>query len=398
MARPVDSVRHADGSAAAVPAPVGGPSRILSIEPLALEIPLGRTVATPIAPVRTLVSLMLVVRDADGVEGWGEIWCNFPRFGLRHRARLLTEIVAPLLIGRTWTTPADAWAVMNDATRILRVQSGEPGPIAAVIAGVDIALHDIAAQRAGLPLWRMLGGGEGGGVVPGYASVGRADDVGEIVERGLARGFRAFKLRSSGGIDEHLAAVLPVRERVGDTCELMLDVNSSWDADDAIETVGRLDETALAWLEEPVPADTPPEVWRRLRRATAIPLAGGENLIAPPMFDAALATGALRVLQPDITKWGGFTGGVPLARRIVAAGRRLCPHTFSGAVGLVASAHLLAASGARNGMIECGIGDHPARDALLEGWARGPSIALGEAAGLGAGFDRRRLAPYLIGT
>jgi len=222
--------------------PASAALRIRSIEALALEVPLVRTVSTPMMAIRSLVSLLVAVRDADGVEGWGEIWCNFPRFGIHHRARLLKEVFAPSLVGRKFASPAEAWASMNASSNILRLQSGEPGPIAAVIAGIDIALHDIAAKKARLPLWRMLGGKSGR--VPVYASLGRGLEPRLTAERCLERGFRGFKLHSAGEIADHVAAVRPMRRLLGPSCELMLDVNSSWDAEAAIATIAqRKDDT-----------------------------------------------------------------------------------------------------------------------------------------------------------
>lgn len=379
---------------AVAPVAAASPVRIRSVEPVALEMPLGRTVANPIMAFTSSVALLVRVRDDDGVEGWGEIWCNFPRFGIHHRARLVNEVFAPMVAGRRFASPADAWASMTAASDILRLQSGESGPIAAVIAGIDIALHDIAARKAGLPLWKWLGGRSDR--VRVYASLGRADDVRPTVERGLARGFSAFKLRSSGGIADHVAAVRPVRALVGDACELMLDVNSSWDAEAAIATIGELREDRLAWLEEPIPVDAPSDTWRRLAEVAPMPLAGGENMVTPAMFDAALSDRALAVLQPDVTKWGGFSGGLPLARRIVAAGMRHCPHMFTGAPGVLASAHLLAAIDPPGGMLEYGIGPNPARDVLLDRNVDGGTLALGDAPGLGLDVDARRLKPFLL--
>jgi D-galactarolactone cycloisomerase len=368
--------------------------RIRSIEPIALEAPLPKAVDTPITAIRTVVALLVAVQDEDGVEGWGEVWCNFPRFGVHHRARLLREVFAPALVNRTFASPAAAWAHMTAMSNVLRLQSGESGPIAAVIAGIDIALHDIVARRALQPLWRMLGGSSGR--VPVYASLSRADDCRPAVERALASGFRALKLRSSGTIADHVAVVRPVRALVGATCDLMLDLNSSWDANAAIATVGELSGEGLAWLEEPLPVDAPVDTWRRLADAAPMPLAGGENMVTPQMFDDALAHRALAVLQPDVTKWGGFSGGLPLARRIVADGRRYCPHMFTGAPGVLASAHLLAASNSPDGLLEYGVNHNPVRDCLLDRVPEAGMLDLGERPGLGLDVDRRRLEPYRI--
>jgi D-galactarolactone cycloisomerase len=381
---------HAQANA--VPAPV--PIRIAEVRTLALEAPLARSVATPMGPIGTHVSLLVGVRDADGAEGWGEVWCNFPRFGMAHRGRLVREVLAPLLKRRAFTDPAEARAYLEAATAILRIQSGEPGPVAAAIAGVDIALHDLAGRRAGLPLWRMLGGASG--AVRAYASLGRAIGARPAIERCLERGFRAFKLHSSGSIAEHVATVGPMRELIGESCELMLDVNSSWDAEAAIATVGELERFRLAWLEEPIPADAPLEIWRRLARAAPMPLAGGENLLSDAALDAALRSRVLGVIQPDVTKWGGVSGCLAVARRAIAEGLRYCPHMFSGAPGVLASAHVLAASGSADGMLEFGAGENPVRDALLDVQVKDGVLDLGEAPGLGLRVEPARLRNYTV--
>ncbi|MCC6475179.1 MAG: mandelate racemase/muconate lactonizing enzyme family protein, partial [Burkholderiales bacterium] len=332
----------------------GDPLRIRSIAPLALEMPLARPVASPMMSFSSVVTLLVSALDEDGIEGWGEIWCNFPRFGIHHRARLLKEVFAPQVAGHSFASPQEAWERLNRANNVLRLQSGEPGPVAAVAAGIDIALHDIAAKRAGLPLWRMLGGNRSR--VPVYASMGRAVDPLPTAEHCLALGFRAFKLHSAGSVDDHVAEIRPVRELIGPSNELMLDVNASWDAREAIATVSRLEEYRLSFLEEPIPCDAPQETWRRLAHAAPMPLAGGENLLSAEAFDAVVAQGALGVLQPDVTKWGGLSGCLPLARRILGAGRRFFPHMFGGAPGVLASAHLLAAAGGPGGMLEFGVG------------------------------------------
>jgi L-alanine-DL-glutamate epimerase-like enolase superfamily enzyme len=382
---------HAQATAApAAPAPI----RVVEVRTLALEAPLARSVATPMGLIGSHVSLLVGVRDADGAEGWGEVWCNFPRFGIAHRARLVREVIAPLVKARAFTDPAEARAYLEAATAILRVQSGEPGPIAAAIAGVDIALHDLFARRAGVPLWRMLGGASG--VVRAYASLGRAIEARPAIERCLARGLRAFKLHSSGSIADHIATVAPVRELLGESCELMLDVNSSWDPEAAIATVGELERFCLAWLEEPIPADAPFATWRRLARAAPMPLAGGENLLSDAALEAALRAKVLGVIQPDVTKWGGVSGCLAIARRAVAQGLRYCPHMFSGAVGVLASAHVLAASGSTDGMLELGAGDNPVRDALLEVPVKDGTLDLGDAPGLGLRLEPGRLRDYLV--
>src|SRR6185295_6532136 len=107
----------------------------------------------------------------------------------------------------------------------------------------------------------------------------------------------------------------------------------------------------LQWIEEAICADDPPGHWKTLAMLSRVPLAGGENLLGFAAFDDAIERGHLGVIQPDLCKWGGLSGCLPVARRAVAAGRRYCPHWLNSGVGLLAAAHLLAAVGG-DGLLE----------------------------------------------
>ena len=114
-----------------------------------------------LVPVRTSFGIMherpavfVRAQSDQGEVGWGEIWCNFPACGAEHRAALLSTVIAPLLLGKSFTDPAQAYAHATQKTEVLALQTGEPGPLAQVIAGVDLALWDLCARRAKLPLIR----------------------------------------------------------------------------------------------------------------------------------------------------------------------------------------------------------------------------------------------------
>lgn len=367
---------------------------IREIEIIALDIPLPAVVKTPMTSISNVVTLLIRVQDGEGVEGWGEIWCNFPRFGLHHRARILREVVVPLVTGRTFTSPVDCFSFLTRATRVLRLQAGEPGPVGAVIAGVDIAMWDIAAKKARQPLWRLLGGRDG--AVQTYVSVGWGAAALERVRAHHEMGVRAFKVRSSGNTAAHVAAVEAARNVIGSECELMLDLNSSWDEEAALAGIGALADARLGWLEEPIPVDSSARTWSRLAAVAPMALAGGENMIGERDLLDAVDLGALGVMQPDMTKWGGLSGTLPVAHRIVGAGRRFCPHMFGGGVGTLAAAHLLAASNAPGGILEWGVNPNPPRDAMVGRVPHEGVLQLGEAPGLGIAVPAEVLARYRV--
>jgi L-alanine-DL-glutamate epimerase-like enolase superfamily enzyme len=304
---------------------------------------------------------VIVRAEGGGAVGYGEIWCNFPTCGAEHRARLLESVFRPWVTGQEWASPVETFAELGARSHRLALQAGEPGPIAQVIAGIDIALWDLAARQAGLPLWRLLGGSRDR--MPAYASGINPDRAEAQALKAKAAGFRAFKLKIGFGGELDLANLAALRSRLGPDAPVAVDANQAWDIDEAIAMSRSLARHAPLWLEEPIAADSPIEHWQRLAEASPIPLAAGENLRGDAAFDSAIASGALRFIQPDLAKWGGISACLPLARRINGAGLRYCPHFLGGGIGLLASAHLLAAAGG-DGLLEIDSNANPLREGL----------------------------------
>ena len=311
--------------------------------------------------------VLVEARDADGVTGWGEAWCNFPAVGAEHRARLIESVFAPMLAGEDVGDPASAFTRLEQRTAVLAIQSGEPGPVAQCIAGIDIALWDLAARRAGQPLWRFLGGRDP--TIGVYASGLNPQSPEKLALERREEGYGAFKLKVGFGEARDLANLAAMRSALGAEAGLMVDANQAWDLDTARTMARKLHGFGLAWLEEPVRADTPLEAWQVLRAASPVALAAGENMAGATAFARAIDSRAFAVLQPDMAKWGGFSGCLPVARAIRAAGLRYCPHYLGGGIGLLASAHLLAAVGG-DGLLEIDANPNPLRTEACGALAR----------------------------
>lgn len=374
---------------------MNGPLQIRSLRALVWRYPLKTPVVTSFGTMRDRPMVLVRVEDTHGLAGWGEIWCNFPAVGAEHRARLVQGVLAPLATSRPFDDPPAAFDFLTSATAVLALQAGEPGPFAQAIAGVDLALWDLQARRAQQPLWRLLGGASPR--VRVYASGLNPDRPAELAATRRNEGFRAFKLKLGFGRERDLANVAAVRAALGDGVDLLVDANQAWSLDDATDMAAALEPFYIGWLEEPLRADRPWTEWQALRERTSIPLAAGENIAGEAAFDAALAAEVLKVVQPDIAKWGGFSKVVPLARRIVAAGARYCPHWLGGGVGLLASAHALAAVGG-GGMLEVDANPNPLRSATcgpLAGVSDGSAV-LNNRPGLGIEPDLGQLHAYAV--
>ena len=360
--------------------------RLISLQAFVLRCPSPVPVRTSFGTMHDRPAVFVRAESADGAVGWGEIWCNFPACGAEHRARLLDTVVAPLLLNQDFADPAQAYAHATRKTEVLALQSGEPGPIAQVISGVDLALWDLCARRAGLPLFRLLGGRQAR--VPVYASGINPDGALEVVQRKHAQGYRAFKLKIGFDDAQDLANLQALRDWLGPEAVLMADVNQAWDLPHALAMLPQLGAYGLGWLEEPLRTDSSVADWQQLRSQSGIPLAAGENLIGAARFAQALQSQAFGVLQPDIAKWGGISGCWPVIQAIRESGVRFCPHYLGAGIGLMASAHVLAAAGG-DGMLEVDANDNLLRSLLAPPFAQvvNGCITLEETPGIGVTPD-----------
>jgi D-galactarolactone cycloisomerase len=334
---------------------------ITRIEISCFRHPLKQPLRTVFGLVESRPALTLRIEDSDGAEGYGEIWCNFPQPGAEYRARLAASVLPRALKGVSSADPFATWTTLRERLHRLALQAGEPGPADQIASGVDIALHDLAARKAGVPLAVRLGGKRRS--LPVYASGIDSREAPCMMAAARAQGYRAFKLRVGFGrvSDKRSVAAAYRALQPGET--LMADANQAWDVDEACYMAEAFAAYQLVWLEEPIAADRPGSEWLRVAAASMAPLAGGENLRSAMDFDEAIAGSFLGVIQPDICKWGGLSACLDVARKAQAARKRYCPHYLGGGIGLAASAHLLSAVGG-DGLLEVDVNDNALREAF----------------------------------
>ncbi len=371
-------------------------SRIARIRIEVFRAPMPRPVVASFGAIEERAIAMVAVEDADGAVGWGDIWGNFPSITTEYRARLAGRLLPELLLGRTVDDIPAHYAAAMRQLRVLSIQSGEYGPIAAAVAAADQALWDLEARRRGVPLRRLLDPGARDSI-PAYASGLNPDDGPEMAVRARQAGHRNFKLKVGFGNETDRGNVAAIRRDMGGGERLFVDANQRWDLETAERAAGWLADAGVGWLEEPMRADAPDEDWRRLRAGMRLPLAGGENLTDHGLIDRAL--GWLDIMQPDVGKWGGVSDNAAIARRTLAAGRTYCPHWLAGGLGLLHSANILAAVGG-GGLLEMDVNANPLREAVvgdaLE--VEDGHVRLPDGPGLGIEIDLAALAGWRVDT
>jgi D-galactarolactone cycloisomerase len=368
------------------------PAIIRSVQAFCYRYPLTTPVVTSFGKMTSRPAVFVRVEDEDGQIGWGEAWCNFPSTGAEHRARLINEVLAPAAVGFSFSEPSQVFKKLTQGTSVLALQSGEAGPFAQAIAGIDLALWDLHARRRKMPLWKLLGGKSS--TIRVYASGINPTGSRQMAEAALNRGHRGLKLKIGFEPAADRANLTALRELAGSGM-LAADVNQGWTVERAVELAPDLATFDLAWLEEPIRADRPWQEWQRLRRSAGTPLAAGENIASRAGFAQALCDDVLRVVQPDIAKWGGLSVCTGIAREIIKSGKTFCPHYLGAGIGLLASAHLLAGVGG-DGLLEVDANDNPLRDRFCGavGSISDGTVTLTDAPGLGIEPDLAAIEPY----
>lgn len=253
-----------------------------------------------------------------GVTGYG---VGRPRVGEREmRNEFLDRIVGldPTMTEAIWES---LWSPK---------MSGRRGNETRALSSIDLALWDIKAKLAGLPLYRMLGGFRSEipiYIAGGYYGPGKGiSELQAEFDSYVQLGAGAVKMKVGGlSVREDVERVKAVREVIGDEVALMVDANCAYRYFEAIGFARRIEEYDPYWFEEPVQPDDY-EGLRKIAAATSIPLAAGENEYTKHGFRDLISTQAVGILNPDARYMGGVTEFMKVAAMAQAHGLDICPH------------------------------------------------------------------------
>ncbi|WP_067974953.1 L-talarate/galactarate dehydratase [Nocardiopsis trehalosi] len=311
---------------AATPRPTGA-DRIESVVLSRVDLPL----AAPISDAkvltgrqRPLTSVSMLFAEIRTAEGWEGVGYTYSKRAGGHGQFAHAREIAPELIGED---PSDIQRIW---TRLVWAGAsvGRSGLATQAVAAIDIALWDLKAKRAGLPLAKLLGAHRD--AVACYNTSGGflstpLEQVLDNTRAARASGIGGIKIKvGQPDTRADLARVAAVREELGDF-PLMVDANQQWNRDTAVRMGRVLEEFDLVWIEEPLDAyDAAGHA--ALARELATPIATGEMLTSPAEHEELLRHGAVDFLQPDAPRVGGITPFLKIMERGRHAGVRLAPH------------------------------------------------------------------------
>jgi L-alanine-DL-glutamate epimerase-like enolase superfamily enzyme len=269
-----------------------------------------------------VVAAVARLRTDEGLEGLGPA-IPFSAVHVRSLVVAIQEL-GELLAGENPCQPERVHR------KLMPGGAGYGGTDNVAVAALDIAVWDLAAKSAGLPLYRALGGYRNR--IPVYASLRLGRDLSpaaltETATALVAQGFAAVKMNIGGdaGIEADVARVRAVRAAIGDDVKLLADVNFRWTPAQAIRAGRALEEFGLYWLEDPVPTHNLDGL-AEVRGALDVPIAAGEALFGlaalRPLFEAR----AVDFPMPDLLRVGGVTPFLKAAHLAEAFGLPLASH------------------------------------------------------------------------
>ena len=280
------------------------------------ESPAKRGENSGVPPVSEIV--VVTVKTDAGIDGHGFGW------GVKGGARVahaIAEVYRPELVGEDPLDRERLWQKAHKADRF-----GGLTPFVSY-GPLDVALWDIGAKQAGIPLYKYMGAYRD--EIPAYASspfLEKPQQYADLALSAQADGYTAFKLHPPGDAKLDIECCRAVREAVGPGMELMSDpVGGAYDHEDALRVGRALEKLDYLWLEEPL-FDHDIHGLEMLSRTLDIPICAAEwnsDFYSKLNF---LKGGAADIIRADVSWTGGITGTLKSAHLAEAFGVNCEPH------------------------------------------------------------------------
>lgn len=286
-------------------------------------------------------SVVIKLTADDGTVGWGETYGLVAPDALTH---IIADVLGPLLLGRD---PRDPVVINEDLYDLMRVRGFFGGFWGDAIAGVDIALWDLFGKILGQPVARLLGG-QRRTSIPAYVSGLPGATLGDrvaLAQGFAARGFDAFKYAAVVSHDGVVQEMRALREGLGPTARLMVDLHWMFSAPEAIQLIDRLAAYEPTFVEAPcAPEDL--EGQARVAASVRVPVALGEEWhnihVALPRMERR----AMAYVQPEVAHTG-LSQFMQIGRMAQAFHLKVVPHATIG-IGIFQAASLHAAAALPN--------------------------------------------------
>jgi D-galactarolactone cycloisomerase len=316
---------------------------------------------------QTIDTVIVRIETDGGLVGWGEAKAPVAP---QVTAKIVELLLAPIVMG---ADPRETLVLWERMYAGMRVRGHRAGFYLEAIAGVDIALWDLAGQAAGAPISTLLGGKMRESIrvyasgipslpleAPDEAIAALADEA-----RSLAQaGYTGVKMAIGRGVRGDLRTIGAIRDAMGDGFSIYADAAGVYSRADAMRLGRALEELGVGFFEMPIPPEDV-EGYAELAQALTIPIAL-DSIMSRHETVELIRNRAIDIVQPDVCRAGGVTECRRIAELADCFGLAFQPHVSIGSqVHVAASAHLAVAM--PNSIVcEYWIGENPLGAAVVE--------------------------------
>jgi L-alanine-DL-glutamate epimerase-like enolase superfamily enzyme len=360
------------------------PASITRIEVVKLNIPYKEPFVISLGVIPGATNVVVRIHTDMGLTGTGECAPFVYIVGeTQETVYELSKQVGKMLIGK------DPFAIGERLLEIDRAVKGNP----TMKSAFDMALYDLLALRAEMPLYQMLGGSNNREVRTDMTiSIGEPEKVARDAMAFKKEGFPAIKVKLGTTTREDVARIRAIREAVGPDYPIRIDANQGWDTITAIETLKALEPYGIEHCEEPIPHWNNRELVK-VRENSPIPIMADESVFDHHDAFRLASMGACDYFNIKFSKSGGIHNALKIVAVAEAAGIKCQVGCMSESrFALTALMHLVLA---RDTIVHYDMDSSLMLDADpvsggLEYQGAGRWI-LGEEPGIGAGFDEAYL-------
>ena len=303
--------------------------KITAVKPFILHVPVtGSQISDSTHTISHWGVVGAMIETDAGLTGYGYTGTHAHLPSDQLITRCIETCHAPLLLGEDARETERLWLKLARNPALQWV--GRAGITTLAQAAVDIALWDIKAKSAGVPLWHLLGGRSKERLKAyntdiGWLSIPTPQLV-DGARRAVDEGFSGVKIKvGSAVVDDDIRRLAAVRETIGPRVTLAVDGNGKWDLPTCLRFVHAARDLDLYWFEEPLWYDDV-QSHAALARASCVPVALGEQLYTQDAFAQFIAQGAVHWVQPDVTRLAGITETIRVADLAHANRLPIAPH------------------------------------------------------------------------
>jgi len=279
--------------------------KITRISLYKLAIPLKEPFITSLGVDTDALNVLVKIETDAEITGFGECSPYMPINGeSQDTCYAVGQYFARVLIGKNPVEINDAIQLMDN---IIYLNNS-------IKSAFDIALHDIAAQEAGVPLWKFLGGEANKEIVTDYTvSIGEPSKMAADAKWILAQGFPAIKVKLGQQGSKDIERIRAIRTAVGPAIPIRIDANQGWSVEEAITTLKALSSFDIQHCEEPISRQLYTEL-PHIKKESPIPIMADESCGDPYDAERLIAINACDYFNIKI----GKAGGLQKAKKIVA--------------------------------------------------------------------------------